>query len=242
MTEFNPQNYRILAVDDSLTTLTMVETTLKSAGFQVMTAESGEDALELMKTQGLPHLAVVDVNMPLGMDGFELSEKIQQFCDLPVIMLTAVDEANVIIEAIDRYAEDYMTKPFSKGELIARVRRVLKRIGVFAFPLEQYTRVDDHLAINFADTKVILDNETIALTPTESKLLYIMMRSAGQVVSPGFIMRRLWPHDMANATEDRLRVYIHRLRSKIEVDPSNPRYVLAQRGKGYSFGELVSTT
>ena len=238
MTEFNPQQYRILAVDDSLTMLTMVETTLKSAGFQLMTAESGEDALELMQQQGLPHLAVVDVNMPMGMDGFELSEKILQFCDLPIIMLTAVEEATVIIEAIDKYAEDYMTKPFSKGELIARVRRVLRRIGTFAYELERYTKIDEHLSINFAESHAILDGNIVTLTPTESKLLYIMMRSAGQIVSPGFIMRRLWPHDISNATEDRLRVYIHRLRSKIEIDPSNPRYVLVQRGKGYSFGEL----
>ena len=187
MTEFNPNNYRILAVDDSLTTLTMVETTLKDAGFQIMTADSGEEALEVMKQQGLPHLAVVDVNMPLGIDGFELSEKIQQFCDLPIIMLTALDEAEIIIEAIDKYAEDYMTKPFKSGELIARVRRVLRRIGGFAFELEQYTRVDENLAVNFADTKVILNEQVVALTPTESKLLYIMMRAAGQIISSGFI-------------------------------------------------------
>ncbi len=237
MTEFNSNNYRILAVDDSLTTLTMVEMTLKEAGFQLMTADSGEDALTLMKKEGLPHLAIVDVNMPLGIDGFELSEKIQQFSDLPIIMLTALDEAEIIIEAIDKYAEDYMTKPFSKGELIARVRRVLRRIGGFAYPLEGYTKVDDYLAVNFAETRATLDEKTVVLTPTESKLLYIMMRSAGKIISSGFIMRRLWPQDMSEATEDRLRVYIHRLRTKIEVNPSNPRYVLAQRGKGYSFGE-----
>ena len=237
MTEFNPNNYRILAVDDSLTTLMMVETTLKEAGFQLMTADSGEEALDVMKQQGLPHLAVVDVNMPLGIDGFELSEKIQQFCDLPIIMLTALDEADIIIEAIDKYAEDYMTKPFSKGELIARVRRVLRRIGGFAFELEQYTKVDEHFSVNFAESVALLDGEKITLTPTESKLLYIMMRSARQIISSGFIMRRLWPQDISNATEDRLRVYVHRLRTKIESDPSNPRYVLAQRGKGYSFGE-----
>lgn len=237
MTEFNPNNYRILAVDDSLTTLTMVETTLRDAGFQVMVAESGEDALDVMKQQGLPHLAVVDVNMPLGIDGFELSEKIQQFCDLPIIMLTALDEAEIIIEAIDKYAEDYMTKPFSKGELIARVRRVLRRIGGFAFELKQYTEADEHLSVNYAESIAILDGEKVTLTPTEAKLLYIMMRSAGQIISSGFIMRRLWPQDLSNATEDRLRVYIHRLRTKVERDPSNPQYVLAQRGKGYSFGE-----
>ena len=236
MTEFNPNNYRILAVDDSLTTLTMVETTLKEAGFQLMLAESGEDALEIMKQEGLPHLAVVDVNMPLGIDGFELSEKIQHFCDLPIIMLTALDEAEIIIEAIDKYAEDYMTKPFSKGELIARVRRVLRRIGGFAFELEQFTKVDEHFSVNFAESEALLDGNKITLTPTESKLLYIMMRSAGQIISSSFIMRRLWPQDISNATEDRLRVYIHRLRTKIEIDQSNPKYILAQRGKGYSFG------
>ncbi len=238
MSEFTPSEYRILVVDDSVMVLRMVEASLTDAGFQVMSALSGEEALAMMREQGLPHLALVDINMPLGMDGFELCEQILQFSDLPVIMLTAVDESDTITEAIDKYAEDYITKPFRQGELVARVRRVLRRIGRFAYPLAPYIQVDDNLSVNFAQGIACVGGAEVTLTPVEMKLLYILMRAGGQTVTTGFIMRRLWPADYLNATQERLRVYIHRLRQKIETDPSHPRYVISQRGKGYSFGEI----
>ena len=106
MVEFLPQSYRILAVDDSNVVLHMVQSTLSRAGFQVMTATSGEDALALIQGEGLPHLALVDINMPFGMDGFEFCEAVLEFSDLPIIMLTAVDESDTIIQAIEQYAED----------------------------------------------------------------------------------------------------------------------------------------
>ncbi len=239
MTEFVPNEYRILVVDDSAMVLRMVEASLRDAGFQVMAALSGEEALEIMQAQGLPHLALVDINMPLGMDGFELCEQILEFSDLPVIMLTAVDESGTITEAIDKYAEDYITKPFRQGELVARVRRVLRRIGGFAYPLAQYTRVDDNLSVNFAQGVARVSGTEVSLTPAEMKLLYILMRAGGQTLTISFIMRRLWPSDYFSATDERLRVYIHRLRNKIEADPTQPRYVISRRGKGYSFGETL---
>lgn len=233
MSEFDPQQYRILAVDDSDVVLKMVATTLKRAGFQVDAAPSGEDALELIKEKGLPHLAIVDINMPLGMDGFEFCEAVLEYCDLPIIMLTAVDETDTIIQAIDQYAEDYITKPVSTGELIARVRRILRSLGDFAYPLKPFTEVDDYLSVNFVECCAKVGNETVSLTPTETKLLYILMRSAGKTILTDFLLKRLWPHE--TAFEDRLRVYIHRLRSKIEQDESEHRYIVSQRRKGYLF-------
>jgi DNA-binding response OmpR family regulator len=240
MTEIPPQLYRILAVDDSDVALHMVETNLTQAGFQVMTASSGEAALAIMQGQGLPHLAIVDVNMPEGMDGFEFCDRIHQFSDVPVIMLTAVDDEDVIIQAIEEYAEDYIKKPVTKGELIARVRRVLRRIGDFTIPLDSFTKVDDDLAVNFALCEAVVRKETIQLTPTETKLLYILMRSAGKLVTTNFIIRRLWPEDSPRTHEDRLRVYVHRLRNKIEVEPTEPKYILSRRRKGYVFAYEAS--
>jgi len=233
MVEFIPQSYRILAVDDSHVVLHMVEATLTRAGFQVITAESGEDALARIQNEGLPHLALVDINMPFGMDGFELCEKILEFSDLPIIMLTAVEETDTIIQAIEQYAEDYITKPVSAGELVARVRRILRSLGDYAYDLEKVTQVDERLSVEFADCKVNVAGDAIQLTPTETKLLYILMRSAGRLVSTDFILRRLWP--LENAYEDRLRVYVHRLRGKIEEEPNQPRYIVSQRRRGYIF-------
>ena len=233
MVEFLPQSYRILAVDDSNVVLHMVQSTLSRAGFQVMTATSGEDALALIQGEGLPHLALVDINMPFGMDGFEFCEAVLEFSDLPIIMLTAVDESDTIIQAIEQYAEDYITKPVSAGELVARVRRVLRSLGEFAFDLEKITRVDERLGVNFGLCQVEVAGKSITLTPTETKLLYILMRTSGRLQSTDFILRRLWP--LEDAFEDRLRVHVHRLRGKIEEEPGNPRYIVSRRRRGYIF-------
>lgn len=222
----------ILAVDDNLYTLRIVQHALEQADFKVITAVSGEDALAIMSREGLPHLAVVDIHMPPGMSGFEFCRTVHQFSDLPVVMLTAVNEENTIIEGLDEHAEDYIIKPFSPAELVARVKRVLRRMGDFAYTLEPLTRVDEHLSINFPERKAFVDNKAVSLTPTETKLLYILMRSAGQTVATDFIIRRIWP--LEPAYEDRLHVHMHRLRRKIERK-SRPRYIVSERGTGYVF-------
>lgn len=234
--EFTPQQV-ILAVDDNLYTLRIVQHALEQADFKVLTAVSGEDALAIMSREGLPHLAVVDIHMPPGMSGFEFCRTVHQFSDLPVVMLTAVNEENTIIEGLDEHAEDYIIKPFSPAELVARVKRVLRRMGDFAYIMEPLTRVDNHLTINFPERKAFIDDKPISLTPTETKLLYILMRNAGKTVSTEFIIRRIWP--MEPAYEDRLHVHMHRLRRKIE-DKSRPRYIVSERGAGYVFQTTVS--
>jgi len=232
MTESSEQQWLILAIDDNLYTLRIVQHALEQAGFKVVTAVSGEDALASMSQQGLPHLAIVDIHMPPGMSGFEFCRTVHQFSDLPVVMLTAVSDEASIIAGLDQHAEDYIIKPFSPAELVARVRRVLRRMGDFAFPLKPLTRIDEHLTINFPQRKAIVDDKIVSLTPTETKLLYILMRSAGQIVATEFILRRIWP--MEAAFEDRLHVHMHRLRRKIE-SKDRPRYIVSERGVGYIF-------
>jgi DNA-binding response OmpR family regulator len=223
---------RILVVDDDPAILRLIGDKLDRAGFEVSTAASGEAALGLIERRGLPHLAIVDINMP-GMDGFELCQIVQEFSDLPVIMLTAVDEEETVIRGIEYFAEDYVTKPFSPRELIARVRRVLRRIGDFGYALDPVTRVDDRLAVDFVHRRAFVDSQEVSLTPTQAKILYILMCNAGRTVTAEFLVSRLWPLD--EVFEDTLRVHVHRLRRKIETAPSEPRYILTERGLGYSF-------
>lgn len=223
---------RILVVDDDSAILRLVKDKLDRAGFEVWTAISGQRALDVIAQRGLPHLAIVDIMMP-GMDGFEFCRAVQQFTDVPVIMLTAVDEEETVIRGIEHFAEDYVTKPFSPRELVARVQRVLRRIGDFAYALDPVTRVDDRLAVDFAHRWVIVDGQPVDLTPTETKILYILMRNAGRTVTTDFLLRRLWP--LEEVFEDALRVHVHRLRKKTEVDPGQPRYVVTERGVGYRF-------
>lgn len=226
------EQQKILAVDDNTYTLRIVQHTLEQAGFQVLTAISGEEALNIINRHGMPHLAIVDWHMP-GMSGIEFCRTVREFSDIPVVMLTAVSTEEDIVRTIDTYAEDYIVKPFSPAELVARVKRVLRRMGNYNYTLDATARIDDRLSINFPKREALVSGETVTLTPTESKLLYILFRNMGRIVTTDFILNRLWP--MENAQEDRLHVHIHRLRRKIEVNPEEPAYIVAERGTGYTF-------
>lgn len=225
----------ILVVDDNLYTVRIVEQALTQAGFTVLSAYSGEDGLKVIKKHGLPHMAIVDLHMPPGMSGFEFCYNIHQFSDLPVIMLTAANDEETVVEGLEKHAEDYITKPFNPSVLVARVKRVLQSMGEFVYKLKALTRVDDRLVVDFPSRQAIVDNVSVTLTPTETKLLYILMRHAGKTVTTEFIIRRLWP--LEPAYEDRLHVHMHRLRGKIEdkKDKSRPRYISSERGTGYIF-------
>lgn len=232
---------RILAVDDNAYTLRLVEFTLREADFRVITAISGEEALAQIETAGLPDLAIVDLHMP-GISGFEFAHRVHQYSDLPIIMLTAVNHEETVVEGLEIHAEDYVVKPFSPGELVARVNRVLRRMGEFDYDLAPQTRIDDRLVIDFPNRTAIVEGKPEALTPTETKLLYILMRRAGQTVPTDYILRRLWP--LEPVFEDRLHVHLHRLRRKIEdkKNKTQPRYIVSERGAGYSFRALPANT
>ena len=229
---FNSGAYSILVIDDDPALLRMVAHKLDTEGFDVLSASSGQHALEIIDDTGLPHLAIVDLMMP-GMDGFEFCRVVQRYSDLPVIMLTAIDREETVIQGLEHYAEDYVTKPFSPRELVARVRRVLRRIGNFAYTLNRQIPVDEHLAVIFVRQQAFVDKQPVSLTPIETKLLYILMRNAGSVTPSDFLLRRLWP--LEEVFEDALRVHVHRLRHKIEINPSQPGYIVTERGQGYSF-------
>jgi DNA-binding response OmpR family regulator len=230
-----PPSRRILAVDDDPDILRLIRRELARSGFEVWPAASAEEALEVISRQGLPHLALVDILLP-GDDGLTLARRIQEWSDLPIIMLTSVDEEETVVRAIESFAEDYVRKPFKPRELVARVERVCRRIGDFGYTLEPVVRVDERLSVDFAHQRVTVDGRAVPLTATESKLLYVLMRQAGRAVGTDFLLRRLWPSE--EVFEDALRVHVHRLRGKIEPTPSRPRYVVTERGTGYCFPRL----
>ena len=223
---------RLLVIEDERDMARTIEYTLKRAGYEVLCAACALDALNLIDRIGLPHLAIVDIMLP-GMDGFEFCRRVQQYSDLPVVILSALADADTVIKGIHLYAEDYLTKPFNPRELVARIGRVLRRIGDFAYALGPVTQVDDHLSVDFAHQQAFVRGLPVTITPVETKILYILMRNAGRVVTTDFLLRRLWPFD--DVFEDALRVHIHRLRRKIEPNRIDANYILTQRGVGYSF-------
>ena len=228
----DPPSYRVLCVDDDPDILHLLRKTFEASGFDVSTCGSGEAALRWIEREGLPHLAVVDIRMP-DLDGIELCGRVHAFSDLPVILLTAVDDEPTVVNALDTVAEDYVLKPFRPAELVARARRVLRRMGSFSFALASETPVDGRLAVDFVRQVAKVEGNPVPLTPTETKILHILMRSSPRTVDTGYLLRRVWP--MEEVFEDTLRVHVHRVRQKIEPDPAKPRYVLTHRGQGYSF-------
>lgn len=227
----------VMAIDDSIETVQIVRFALERDGFNVMSAHSGDEALDIMVKQGLPHLIVADLNMPPGMDGSEFSRTINRWCDVPVIMLTAMDESDLVVEALQQYAEDYVVKPFTPYELLARARRVLRRLGAFPYEPSTPVMVDDRLGIAFADRTIYFDDQAFSLTPTETKLLYLLLRRPGEIISYDYLLRRMWPREMV--FEDRLHVFVHRLRNKFIENHIEHQYIVLERGIGYRFQPAV---
>jgi DNA-binding response OmpR family regulator len=229
---FSPVQFkRILIVDDDAEMRGLIARKLTVAGFETSEAHSALRALELIEQKGLPHLAVVDINMP-GMSGLEFCQNVQQYADLPVIMVTAVNESATTIKAIELYAEDYIVKPFNLDELVARIQRVLRRIGDFSYSSGPVVAIDGRLGINFAQKQIVSQSGTVEMTPTESKVFYILWRNQGRVVTHDYLLGRIWPGQ--EMYEETLRVHVHRLRHKLEK-ATQRKYILTERGQGYRF-------
>ena len=209
------------------------------------TAASGEDALNLIKLRRIPHLAIVDINMPPGMDGFTFcKEAHKRVPALPVIMLTGVGDEATIVKAFDEFqAEDYVVKPkdgpIRAEELVSRVKRVLRNQPDYAYTLDAITTVDDYLQVDFSNRKIIVDSKEKSLTPTESKILSVLMRHPGRTLPNDYLLRQVWP--METAYEERLHTHIYRLRKKIEKEPKEPYYIVSDWGRGYIFPTKQAT-
>ncbi|MEM7534970.1 MAG: response regulator transcription factor [Chloroflexota bacterium] len=225
---------RILVVDDAADTRLMLNLRLQREGYIVTTANGGDEALDIVQKEGLPHLVVLDIMMP-GKDGFEVANELRRMGDIPIIFLSALSDTDTKVEGLNRYAEDYITKPFAFSELLARVRRVLLRVASDHIVDPEIT-IDEKLRINFAQQYAVMlgeDTETkITLTPTETRLMHILYNNRGRVLSPGFLLAKAWD-PVRKGTVESLWVHVRRLRSKIEPDPNNPRYVVTVRGQGY---------
>lgn len=237
ISRFGEQSQSILVVDDDPGVAFMLETALNVEGFRVFTARNGQEALASIVRHGLPHLAIVNILMPV-MDGLAFAKTVQEFADLPIVFLTSLEDENVIVKALDLYAEDYITKPFSPRELLARVKRLLRRVGDFAYASAPIIAVDGRLQVDFARQIAFVDGEAISLTLTESKLLYLLMRNAGQMVTNDFLLRRLYP--LEETYEDALRVHVHRLRQKVEPASGAPRYIDQRCQIGRDAGKIVA--
>ncbi len=222
---------KILVIDDErdVTRAVSLTITLQEPTWQVLTAHTGEQGLELLDEHS-PDAVLLDLQIP-DLHGFDVLQRIRLFSDVPVIILTVRDDELDKVRGLQLGADDYVVKPFGHLELLARLRSVLRRAAGFAGPSEPPFILGD-LQIDWNQRRVFLRGEHVRLTSTEYRLLERLARNAGRVVPNEVLLSRIWGTDAVDET-DYLKTYIYRLRAKLEDDPTQPRYLLTERGMGY---------
>lgn len=225
-----PQDRHVLVVDDELGIQDFVRRNLELRSFKVSLAGNGLEALALFDQANFI-LVILDIMLP-KMDGLEVCRRIRQKSTVPIIVLTALGEETDKIAALDLGADDYLTKPFGVGELLARVRAVLRRSHWTETPVSLDTRRFGNLEIDFEQRLVWRDGEPVKLSPTEFALLQELALHPGKVFTHESLLRRVWGTEYRSESEY-VRIYIGRLRRKLEVDPAQPTHILTEPGIGY---------
>ena len=222
----------VLVVDDEKSLRDFVRRNLEARHYKVLTASNGLEALAVFKTENVD-LVILDLMMP-HLDGLETTRRIRESSKTPIIILTALGEESDKVQAFDLGADDYLTKPFGVGELMGRIKAVLRRARWQepASNEEQLVRGDIH--IDMERHLVTVKDSPVDLTPTEFNLLVYLLKHAGRVLSHRAILQNVWGMEYGDEAEY-LRVYIGRLRQKIEADPLNPHHLFTEHGLGYRF-------
>jgi len=227
---------KILVVDDEPRMVDFVRVSLENAGFHVVEATDGAEALERIKTE-LPDLVLLDVGLP-EIDGFDVLREVRRASSTPVIMVTVRSDEADKIRGLELGADDYVTKPYSPGELIARMKAVLRRAEASGGGSSGgVVRVDEHLTIDFDEREVMVGGKRVPLRPTEFRLLYHLVQNAGRTLTYESLLARVWGHEYRDEIHY-VHLYVTYLRQKIEPDLQNPRYILTKRGVGYIFRAL----
>lgn len=227
--------YRILVVDDDISIVKIIDTALKQAGYEVLTANNGEEACRIIETKH-PNLVIMDVMMPLC-NGIVATMRIRQNNNVPILMLSAKAEGSDRVLGLEAGADDYLVKPFYQQELLARVKALLRRYDDLGSIREAGS--DDEIRVgsivlNTATKLLTVRGEPVRLTATEFKILQVLMSNPGRVYSSEEIYERVWKSD-AYAVENTVMVHISRIRDKIELNPKKPEYLKVVWGIGYVF-------
>ena len=225
---------KILVVDDEPDVVESVRLgfTLQWRDVDVLGAGDGEAALDIVEREH-PDIVLLDVGLP-GIDGYEVLRQIRAFSDVPVVMLTARDDAMDKVKGLELGADDYVTKPFNHLELMARVKAVLRRLEMPPPTSRAPSFKSGDLEVDFAKQEARLDGNRLDLTPTEYKLLYHLVRNAGHILEHGTLLAKVWGREYVDEV-DYIRVYIRRLRDKLGDSSDAPRYIRTERGLGYRF-------
>lgn len=225
----------ILIVDDEPRYLRLMEANLVTEGFSVLKATNGQEAVDIVAEKH-PDLVLLDVMMPV-LDGFGACERIREFSNVPIIIVTARGSENDRVRGLDLGADDYIVKPFSATELLARVRAVLRRVQVSGSAFQQAIFSHGNLRIDFARAEVFKDSKIVYLSATEYRLLLQFAHNVGTVLTSEQLLTDVWGPEYRDDKEI-LWVSISRLRQKLESDPKNPQHILTRSGLGYTMPPL----
>lgn len=223
---------QILVVDDDPLLLALISSILQAAGSQVITARNGVDGLQILSSHH-PDLVILDVAMP-EIDGLEFCRRLRQHSQVPVIMLTAMGQNEMMVSGLDVGADDYITKPFIPEILLARIRAVLRRANPVTIADELAPYNDGYLSLNPATGRVQVQGKAVKLSKTEYKLLLYLFQQANRLITWQQILVEVWGAAYQNSP-DYAHTYIRKLRQKLKPDPKNPRYLLTQHGIGCRF-------
>ena len=224
----NDTGSRVLVVDDERAIRRFLQLSLSAHGHKILEATSGQEALSAAAT-GHPDVIILDLGLP-DMDGIEVVRRLREWTQTPIIILSVREAEADKVAALDAGADDYLTKPFGVGELLARLRVVLRRVQPAAEPV--FVRGD--LVVDLARRRVTVSGREVQLTPTEYELLRILVTHSGKVLTHTQLLRQVWGVAYADETH-LLRVNISNLRRKIEREPARPRYIITEPGVGYRF-------
>ncbi len=225
---------KILVIDDEPMTVDLISIVLERRGFEVIKAYGAEEGLRAAYRTH-PDLILLDIMMP-DMDGWEVCRRLRELSDVPILFLTAKDDARDRVRGLEMGADDYIIKPYDNDELVARVRAHLRRAPKPTVA-EELVFDGGNLRINFISREIWVQGKPVHLTPKEFNLLSVLARNAGRVMSRSELVGEAWGPEYGDAVES-LKLYIHYLRQKIEPDPQHPTYILTSRGVGYRFNDL----
>lgn len=227
---------RILVIDDDPRLLRCVQLNLDAEGYESICASSARTGFEALLSHQ-PDALILDLKLP-DADGLELCRRIREFSDLPIIILTAHGDQDNLVQGLDVGADDFIAKPFSREELLARLRAVLRRVGFSESVRRSPDLVCGDVHLICADRTLIRDARSIRLSHTEFKLLYFLMANPNRILATDELVSRVWGDDLVGDTKS-LRTYIRYLRQKIETDPRKPEHIVTERGLGYMFVSSV---
>jgi two-component system KDP operon response regulator KdpE len=222
---------KILVVDDEPKLVRLIQEVLTASGYQVLAARSGRRAIEMTALEQ-PDLVILDIMLLGEIDGNQVASRIREFSDVPIIMLTAKVRETDVLRGFDMGADDYIKKPFSSKELLARIRALLNRAKVQQLLPNQGEIICGDVKINLLRRKVLIGERDIHLTPTEYKLLHELAVHCNQAMNHEQLLSAVWGAEYIDDF-DYLRSYIHLLRRKLEVDPANPQLIVRVPGFGY---------